>query len=122
LNLGSVGCSTDRGARREHIAVLAEQFVRGERPSYDNERVIDDEQLRQFVAAAGGLGDPVVLVTRSAARLARAWESLGDDLGAVEVPAARRWRPITTALASTSVTSSLSPAQGYDRRPYPLQP
>jgi hypothetical protein len=75
LNLGSVGCSTDRGARREHIAVLAEQFVRGERPSYDNERVIDDEQLRQFVAAAGGLGDPVVLVTRSAARLARAWES-----------------------------------------------
>ena len=44
-------------SNNERIAVLTEQFVRGERPSYDNARVIDDEQLRQFVAAAGGLGD-----------------------------------------------------------------
>ena len=44
-------------SNNERIAVVAEQFVRGERPCYDNARVIDDEQLRQFVAAAGGLGD-----------------------------------------------------------------
>jgi hypothetical protein len=61
--------------------------VSGERPSYDNAPVIDDQHLCELVAATGGLDDLAARVRSSAARLAQAQENLGADLGAVEVPA-----------------------------------
>jgi hypothetical protein len=71
----------------DQIAAVAEQIAAGHRPSYDNAEVIDDERLREFASAAGSLDSLAGLVVTSAARLARAWELLGPELGTVEVPA-----------------------------------
>jgi hypothetical protein len=71
----------------DQIASVAEQIAAGRRPSYDNAEVIDDERLREFASAAGSLDGLAGLVVTSAARLARAWELLGPELGLVEVPA-----------------------------------
>jgi hypothetical protein len=48
--------------------------------------VIDDERLREVASAAGSLEGLAGLIETSAARLARAWELLGPELGQVEVP------------------------------------
>jgi hypothetical protein len=69
------------------ISSVAEQIAKGGRPSYDNTDVIDDEHLREFVAVAGDLENLAQLLMTSAARLANAWDDLGEELGAVEVPA-----------------------------------
>jgi hypothetical protein len=69
------------------ISSVAEQVASGGRPSYDNADVIDEEQLREFVAAAGSVEDIAQLLMASAARLAAAWEYLGTERGGIEVPA-----------------------------------
>jgi len=74
-------------ANNDLIASVAEQIAAGQRPSYDNAGVIDDERLREMASAAGGLDGIAGLIETSAARLARAWERLGPELGQTEVPA-----------------------------------
>jgi hypothetical protein len=74
-------------ANNDLIASVAEDIAAGQRPSYDNAEVIDDDRLREIAAAAGSLDAMAELIARSAARLARAWEQLGPELGNVEVPA-----------------------------------
>jgi hypothetical protein len=74
-------------ANNDAIAAVAEEIAAGRRPSYDNAGVIDDERLREIAAGAGGLGALAALIETSAARLARAWELLGPDLGTIKVPA-----------------------------------
>ena len=74
-------------ANNDLIASVAEDIAAGRRPSYDNAPVIDDDRLRAIASAAGSLDAMAELVETSAARLARAWELLGPELGTVEVPA-----------------------------------
>jgi hypothetical protein len=74
-------------ANNDLIASTAEDIAAGQRPSYDNAQVIDDERLRQIASAAGSLDAMAELIETSAARLGRAWELLGPELGSVEVPA-----------------------------------
>lgn len=74
-------------ANNDLIASVAEDIAAGRRPSYDNAPVIDDDRLREIASAAGSLDAMAELVVTSAARLARAWELLGPELGTVEVPA-----------------------------------
>ena len=73
-------------ANNDAIAALAEAIAEGHEPSYDNAEVIDDAQLRHVVSAAGGLEGLADLVETSAERLARAWELVGPEAGATEVP------------------------------------
>lgn len=74
-------------ANNDLIASVAEDIAAGRRRSYDNAEVIDDGQLRQIALAAPSLDALAELMATSAARLARAWELLGPELGKVEVPA-----------------------------------
>jgi hypothetical protein len=74
-------------ANNDLIASVAEDIAAGQRPSYDNAGVIDDDRLREIAAAAGNLDAMGELIMSSAARLARAFEQLGPELGKVEVPA-----------------------------------
>jgi hypothetical protein len=74
-------------ANNHLIASVAKQIAAGQHPSYDNAGVTDDERLREVASAAGTLDNLAVLVLQSAARLARAWEQLGPELGKTEVPA-----------------------------------
>lgn len=63
------------------IAALAESVAAGEEPSYDNEVGVDDEALRSFVEASGGLAGVADAVERSAVRLAAAYDALGERSG-----------------------------------------
>lgn len=74
-------------ANNDLIASVAEDIAAGQHPSYDNAEVIDDERLREIASAAGSLEAMAGLIVTSAARLARARELLGPELGQVEVPA-----------------------------------
>lgn len=74
-------------ANNEAIASVAEDIAAGQPRPYDNAEVIDDERLSEIASAAGSLDALAELVMTSAARLARAWELLGPELGTVEVPA-----------------------------------
>jgi hypothetical protein len=75
-------------ANNDSIASVAEEIAAAARhPSYDNAEVIDDERLREIASAAGSLDGLAGLIETSAARLARAWELLGPELGQIEVPA-----------------------------------
>ena len=74
-------------ANNDLIASVAEDIAAGQHPSYDNAEVIDDERLREIASAAGSLEAMAGLIVTSAARLARARELLGSELGQVEVPA-----------------------------------
>jgi hypothetical protein len=74
-------------ANNDTIASVAEQIAAGQHPSYDNAEVTADERLREIASAAGTLDSLAALVLQSAARLARAWEQLGPELGKTEVPA-----------------------------------
>jgi hypothetical protein len=74
-------------ASNDTIASVAEQIAAGQHPSYDNAGVSDAGRLREIASAAGTLGNLAAQVLQSAARLARAWEQLGPELGKTEVPA-----------------------------------
>jgi hypothetical protein len=74
-------------ANNDAIASVAEQIAAGQHPSYDNAEVTDYERLREIASAAGTLDNLAALVLQSAARLTRAWEQLGPELGKTEVPA-----------------------------------
>jgi hypothetical protein len=74
-------------ANNDSIASVAEELAAGRHPSYDNAELIDDERLREIALAAGSLEALAGLILTSAARLARAWELLGPELGQIEVPA-----------------------------------
>jgi Mycothiol maleylpyruvate isomerase N-terminal domain len=69
------------------IVAVAEAIAAGESPSYDNAEVIDDGRLRDMASAAGNLEALAALIEKSAARLAVAWELVGPEAGATEVPA-----------------------------------
>jgi hypothetical protein len=73
-------------ANNDSIASVAEEIAADRHPSYDNAEAIDDERLREIASAAGSLDALAGLIETSAARLARAWELLGPELGQVEVP------------------------------------
>jgi hypothetical protein len=73
-------------ANNDSIASVAEQIAAARHPSYDNAEVIDDDRLREIASAAGSLDGLAGLIVTSAARLARAWELLGPELGQIEVP------------------------------------
>jgi uncharacterized protein len=60
------------------IAETAEKVAAGEDVSYDNAVSVDEAELAQFAADAGGLAGLAREVERSAARLARARNALGD--------------------------------------------
>jgi uncharacterized protein YciI len=68
------------------IAETAERVAAGEDVSYDNAAVIDDDSLASYAAQAGGLAGLAREVERSAARLDRARQALGDRAGTL-VPA-----------------------------------
>jgi len=73
-------------ANNDAIASVAEEIAAAGHPSYDNAGAIDDERLREIASAAGSLDGLAGLIETSAARLARAWELLGSELGQIEVP------------------------------------
>lgn len=74
-------------SNNDAIASVAEDIAVGGHPSYDNAELIDDDRLREIASVAGGLDGLAGLVMTSAGRLARAWELVGPELGATEVPA-----------------------------------
>jgi hypothetical protein len=74
-------------ANNDVIAGVAEAIATGKKSSYDNADVIDDAQLQELASAAGSLDRLAELVGTSAGRLAIAWELLGPEAGATEVPA-----------------------------------
>ena len=63
------------------IAGTAEQIAAGQEVSYDNESGVDDAELARYAADAGGLAGLAREVERSAARLERARDALGDRAG-----------------------------------------
>jgi uncharacterized protein YciI len=68
------------------IAGVAEQIAAGQEVSYDNESGVDDAELARYAADAGGLAGLAREVERSAARLEKARDALGDRAGsAVQV-------------------------------------
>jgi hypothetical protein len=73
-------------ANNDSIASVAEEIAAARHPSYDNAETIDDERLREIASAAGSPEGLAGLIETSAARLARAWELLGPELGQIEVP------------------------------------
>jgi uncharacterized protein YciI len=60
------------------IAEAAEKVAAGSEVSYDNEAGVDDAELTAYAAAVGGLAGLARDIERSAARLAKAKDSLGD--------------------------------------------
>lgn len=63
------------------IAAVAEQIAAGHEISYDNRDGVDDAELARYASDAGGLAGLAREVERSAGRLARARDSLGDRAG-----------------------------------------
>ncbi len=70
----------------EAMVALAEAIAAGENPSYDNAEVIDEARLREVASAAGNLEGLAVMIDKSGGQLAGAWERLGPEAGATEVP------------------------------------
>jgi hypothetical protein len=58
------------------IADAAERIVAGEQPSYDNNASVDDDELRAYAEAAGGLSGLADATEISARRLAAARSAL----------------------------------------------
>lgn len=63
------------------IAEVAEQIAAGQEVSYDNESGVDDADLARYAEDAGGLAGLAREVERSAARLEKARDALGDRAG-----------------------------------------
>jgi uncharacterized protein len=63
------------------IAEAAEQIAAGQPVSYDNETGVDDDELARYAESAGGLAGLAREVERSAARLAKARDALGERAG-----------------------------------------
>lgn len=63
------------------IAEVAEQIAAGQEVSYDNRDGVDDAELARYAQDAGGLAGLAREVERSAGRLARARDALGDRAG-----------------------------------------
>ncbi len=63
------------------IAETAEKVAAGEQVSYDNAVGVDEAELVSYAAAVGGLAGLAIEVERSAARLERARDALGDLAG-----------------------------------------
>ncbi len=68
----------------ELIAEAAEGVATGESPVYDNAAAVDEDALRAYAEAAGGLPGLADAVESSALRLAEAWAALAG--AAVEYP------------------------------------
>jgi uncharacterized protein len=66
------------------IAAAAEQIAAGQPVSYDNQAGVDDAELARYAESAGGLAGLAREVERSAARLEKARDALGE-LAATEV-------------------------------------
>lgn len=62
----------------DHIAAAAEAIVRGEAVAYDNATSIDEANLSRYAISVGGLVGLAEEVQRSAARLERAYQGLGE--------------------------------------------
>jgi uncharacterized protein len=60
------------------IADVAEQIAAGQQVSYDNRDGVDDAELARYARDAGGLAGLAREVERSAGRLAKARDELGD--------------------------------------------
>jgi uncharacterized protein YciI len=63
------------------IAGAAEQIAAGQEVSYDNESGVDDAELARYAADAGGLAGLAREVERSATRLEKARDALGERAG-----------------------------------------
>jgi uncharacterized protein YciI len=63
------------------IAETAEKLASGEQVSYDNAAGVDESELASYAAAVGGLAGLAFEIERSAARLERARDALGDLAG-----------------------------------------
>jgi uncharacterized protein YciI len=63
------------------IAETAEKVAAGQQVAYDNLAGVDEAELARYAASAGGLAGLAREVERSAARLARARDALGDLAG-----------------------------------------
>jgi uncharacterized protein YciI len=63
------------------IAEAAEQIAAGHEVRYDNAAGVDDAELAEYAASVGGLPGLAREVERSAARLEKARDSLGDRAG-----------------------------------------
>jgi uncharacterized protein YciI len=63
------------------IADVAEQIAAGHEVSYDNRDGVDDTELARYAQDTGGLAGLAREVERSARRLARARDALGDRAG-----------------------------------------
>jgi hypothetical protein len=60
------------------VAAAAESVLRGEEVTYDNALAIDEVELRRYIEEAGGVDELAREVGRSAARLDRVYEELGE--------------------------------------------
>ena len=69
----------------EMISDAAERLHAGEQVSYDNADGVEDGELAAFAARLGGLGQLADEVTRSAARLARAYDTLSPAQRSTQV-------------------------------------
>jgi hypothetical protein len=60
------------------IAEAAERLGRGEEVGYDNSAAVGEDDVREYAAKLGGLGELADAVGRSGARLARAHQNLTE--------------------------------------------
>jgi hypothetical protein len=68
------------------IRETAERLGQGEEVGYDNSAAVGDDDLRDYAAKVGGLGELADAVGRSGARLARAHQNLTEADRARRIP------------------------------------